>query len=414
MTSFPYSALRRSPDFEADNIFAHDAADRLILDLAKDDLASTKPASVVTVGDAYGALTLGAIHLGTTNVRVLQDSIVSQQALAANFNHFAKQCFIPGENKYTQTNLSESAFSDAEIILMRLPKDLGYLRMLAQLIQTCANPSVKVFAGGRIKHMSLSMNQVLADSFETVNVSLARQKSRVIIASSPRQNLDSSWQMPLSEVYDSATDLWVCSLPGVFAAGSVDIGTRFLIETLPTISIPKTPGQQVADLGCGSGLLSAAFLRERPESHVIATDASQIATLSAASTIKKNLPWAKETPKASPGTYTIRQDNALSTVPDAVLDIVLLNPPFHSGAARADHMADALIKDAARALKPGGVIITVFNSHLRHRQTLQRLVGPTIQVARNPKFTITRTQKSVGNKPKSASSGSQRALTAPD
>ena len=40
-------------------------------------------------------------------------------------------------------------------------------------------------------------------------------------------------------------------------------------------------------------------------------------------------------------------------------------------------------------LAPGGELWCVWNSHLRYRPHLERLVGPTRQVARNPKFTVT-------------------------
>jgi len=42
-----------------------------------------------------------------------------------------------------------------------------------------------------------------------------------------------------------------------------------------------------------------------------------------------------------------------------------------------------------RVLRPGGELWTVWNSSLGYRPALQRLVGPTRQVARNAKFTVT-------------------------
>ena len=41
------------------------------------------------------------------------------------------------------------------------------------------------------------------------------------------------------------------------------------------------------------------------------------------------------------------------------------------------------------SLASGGELWCVWNSHLRHRPLLERLVGTTRQVARNPKFTVT-------------------------
>jgi 16S rRNA (guanine1207-N2)-methyltransferase len=55
----------------------------------------------------------------------------------------------------------------------------------------------------------------------------------------------------------------------------------------------------------------------------------------------------------------------------------------HAGAALK------LFEDAARVLEPGGELWTVWNSHLAYKAALSRLVGPTRQVARNAKFTVT-------------------------
>jgi len=53
-------------------------------------------------------------------------------------------------------------------------------------------------------------------------------------------------------------------------------------------------------------------------------------------------------------------------------------------------LSEFLFREAARTLRPGGIMLTVFNSHLQHRRALQRLAGPTEQLGRNPKFTVTR------------------------
>jgi len=40
-------------------------------------------------------------------------------------------------------------------------------------------------------------------------------------------------------------------------------------------------------------------------------------------------------------------------------------------------------------LRPGGELWCVWNSALRYRSELERIVGPTRQIARDPKFTVT-------------------------
>ena len=75
---------------------------------------------------------------------------------------------------------------------------------------------------------------------------------------------------------------------------------------------------------------------------------------------------------------------------DASERLVVLNPPFHSDAALHTGIAAHLFADAARVLAPGGELWCVWNSHLRgHRPLLERAVGPTRQIDRNPKFTVT-------------------------
>ena len=58
-------------------------------------------------------------------------------------------------------------------------------------------------------------------------------------------------------------------------------------------------------------------------------------------------------------------------------------------AAVTDRIAPHLFADAARVLRPGGELWCVWNSPLGYRGELERLVGPTRQVARDPRFTVT-------------------------
>ncbi len=83
------------------------------------------------------------------------------------------------------------------------------------------------------------------------------------------------------------------------------------------------------------------------------------------------------------------QDDAAGSLPDASVDLVVLNPPFHVGATVHSGVAHKLFGAAARVLRPGGELWTVWNSHLQYRPALERAVGPTRQVARDAKFTVT-------------------------
>ena len=407
LATFPFEKLRRTPDIEAPNLFAADATDRLLLDLAAPAIADASPGSVVVVGDRYGGLTLGAAALGARQIRVHQDSYTSELALASNCQRLGGELGLP-EDFYANGDLSAILFTGAQVVLMQLPKDLRQLEHWAHLVSRYADPSVQVFAGGRVKHMTRAMNDVLARSFGSVTASLARQKSRVLIAAGPLRsdegvvsgavgddegepeagNAAQSRESHVGEHYDSDLDLWVCSTPGSFASGKVDIGTRFLIPLLEDrVNLPEgAEGDELVavDLGCGTGLLTAALLRAHPDYYVIATDRSAAAAASTRATIRRN-----DLDKFG-GSVEVRRDHGLSQQPDTTVDLVVCNPPFHSEAAITTAASDAMFVEAARVLKPGGVMLTVFNSHLPHRRALERMIGPTVQQGRNAKFTVTR------------------------
>ena len=67
---FDYSRLSRHPDVEGPELYASDAADRLLLDEAAEALTAAADGTVVVIGDAYGALTLGAAaRFGVRGIR---------------------------------------------------------------------------------------------------------------------------------------------------------------------------------------------------------------------------------------------------------------------------------------------------------------------------------------------------------
>lgn len=363
-----FERLRRWPDVEAPGLVAVDAADRLILDESRTARAAAADGEVVVIGDAHGALTLGAVAEGARGVRVHQDPITGERALAAN----AARVGLAG---FASLPLDADLVRDARVVLLRLPRSLDALADLADVIAAHAAPDVTVFAGGRIKHMTTAMNDVLAARFGRVDVTHARQKSRLLLARQPRAAAD---PQPRRAEHDG---LVVCAYGGVFAGTAIDIGTRVLIDHLP--ASPPVDGP-VVDLACGTGVVATVLARRFPGALVHATDQSAAAVASARATVAAN---------GVADRVTVVREDLLADVADASVALVALNPPFHSGAAVTDDLAPRFFADAARALRPGGELWTVWNSGLRYRPTLERLVGPTRQITRTPKFTLTASTK---------------------
>ena len=83
------------------------------------------------------------------------------------------------------------------------------------------------------------------------------------------------------------------------------------------------------------------------------------------------------------------REDALTERPAASADLIVCNPPFHTGATVHAGVALRMLADARRVLKPGGELWVVFNTHLGYRDYLNRTVGPTRRAGRNSKFTVT-------------------------
>lgn len=182
---------------------------------------------------------------------------------------------------------------------------------------------------------------------------------------------------PVTE-YLADIDVTVVAHGAVFAGATLDIGTRFLLEHLPD---PGPDVRTAVDLGCGSGILAVSLARRHPGLVVTATDRSAAAIASTAATAGAN--------GVADRVRTLR-DDAMSTLDDASIDLVVCNPPFHVGAAVHTGGAWKMFEAAARVLRPGGELWTVYNTHLGYRSALERLVGPTRRVARGAKFTVDR------------------------
>ncbi|MGV8895078.1 MAG: class I SAM-dependent methyltransferase [Rhodoglobus sp.] len=359
MSELDFDSLRRWPDLESPELRAWDTADTLILDEAGAALTG----AVVVIGDEYGALTLGALSRGAAHVRVHQDRLSGEIALRAN-----------GDGAFESLPLTPELVDGATLVLLRLPRSLDALDEIAALIARYASPDVVVVAGGRIKHMTVTMNEVLRRHFGTVDVTHARQKSRGLIA---REPLTGSLTEPRRK-FHADLGLWVVATGGVFAGTSVDIGTRALLGSLDRVA----PFESAVDLGCGTGILAAALARQNPAASVLATDESAAAAASATLTAQAN-----------DLAVTVTRDDAASAVAKRSVDLVVLNPPFHTGAAVHSGVSTKLFEAATRMLRPGGELWTVFNSHLDYRPTLERIVGGTRQIERTPKFTVTLSRK---------------------
>ncbi|MFI2473970.1 methyltransferase [Nocardia xishanensis] len=362
--------LRRYPDVEALNLYAVDAADRLILDVAVDPIEAAGSGKIAVIGDNYGALTLGAIaRHDLRDVRVHQDLLTGELALANNARTLGLA------DRYTAHALGADLLRGVEVVMLRLPRVLAGLAEVAEAIARYADPGVSVIAGGRDKYLTKSMNEVLGESFSTVNASRGRQKSRTLFIEGPKPVGEP--RFPVRESLDEV-GIEVVAHGAAFSGPRLDIGTRFLLQHLKWM---KPDARDAIDLGCGTGILAVALAKARPALRVVGTDQSAAAVASARATAVANDVADR---------VTVVRDDAMSSAADNSADLVLCNPPFHVGAAVHTGSAIKMFAETGRVLRPGGELWTVYNTHLNYRGVVERMVGRTEVIGRNRKFTVTR------------------------
>ncbi len=160
------------------------------------------------------------------------------------------------------------------------------------------------------------------------------------------------------------------NLPGVFSAGELDEGTKLLLENIPYDK--KT----VLDIGCGAGVIGALYKKKNPESDITMSDRSKLAVMASKKTLEKNGLEGK-----------VIESDVFDNI-EGAFDLILCNPPFHTGVSTDYSFIERFSRDAKKHLNKGGEVWTVANSFLPYKETLERHIGPTDMIADTDKFRV--------------------------
>jgi 16S rRNA (guanine1207-N2)-methyltransferase len=171
------------------------------------------------------------------------------------------------------------------------------------------------------------------------------------------------------------------TLPGIFSADGPDPGSVLLAASLPE----KLDGK-VADLGAGWGFLAAEVLR-RPgvkrldlvEAEADALDCARVNVTDP----RAHFHWA----------------DATGWRPETLLDVVVTNPPFHSGRTADPGLGVAFIRAARRMLAPNGSLWLVANRHLPYDAVLAECFLEVREAAADTRFRVIHATKPKRAKP---------------
>lgn len=350
---------------------AWDSADEYLINHIESNQLINQNSRVLIINDSFGAL---SCWFGDNQRFSIVDSYVSEQGIRHNCQQNLTDV---QQQNLTIMPSNTQQFESADLVIIKVPKNNGYLEeTLAKISQSIA-ADTKVIAAGKTTDIHKSTLALFEKYLGPTSTSLAKKKSRLIFSSKTNKDVKQS-PYPIHWSLKSC-NLTIVNYANVFSRDSLDIGARLLLENLPNPA-KKDNNQTIIDLGCGNGVLGLTMMKLFSPSMVKFVDESYMAVASAQASCELNFPQNNHCQ------FVI--DDCLTQQADASADIVLCNPPFHQQQAVTDHIAWQMFKDAFRVLKPGGQLRIVGNRNLGYHIKLKRLFANCEQIASNKKFVV--------------------------
>lgn len=259
-------------------------------------------------------------------------------------------------------NAAEMSTGPFPLVLALPPRQRDEARgLLADAVAACTEGGIVVAALANTEG-ARSVESDLAALAGDVT-SLSKKKCRVfwatVVPARINEALLKEWRQ-LTQPREVTTPAFpggrFWSRPGLFSWDRIDPGSALLAANLPT----DLAGHG-ADLGCGTGYLSAEILTrcaavtalDLYEAEQAALDLAQRNLVSLAGGRPLRYFWHDVT-------AGLRQS----------YDFIVSNPPFHVSRAEQTDLGQSFIAAAARQLRPGGRFLLVANRHLPYERCL--------------------------------------------
>lgn len=363
--------LNRLPKRPRELLRAWDAADEYLLDTVAEQLplpdGPATGARILILNDSFGAL---SVALSAYRPYAMSDSYLSQQATRLNLavNN------LP-EHSVSLLNSLESPEGVFDLVLIKVPKTLALLEDELIRLHPHLTPTSRVIVAGMIKTLPPSVWKLLERLVGPTTTSLAKKKARLVFASPDAELIIPPSPYPLCYRLEN-TELLISNHANVFSRDSLDIGTRFFLQHLPS----RQDACDIIDLGCGNGLVGLIAAERCPLATVHFVDESFMAVASAKDNFQRTFGEQRQA--------TFRVGDGLIGVESESADLILCNPPFHQQNTVGDQIAAGLFKQSKRVLRKGGELWVIGNRHLDYHSYLGRLFGAHSIIAANSKFVI--------------------------
>ena len=363
---FNQLTLQRYPLSSDTSLTAFNQAESILVNRVLTDFANTK---LSVINENFGAISC-----------VLQSQIIDQynDSFLSNYG-----CELNLQNNHLNSNkplLLDPSLLTGDLVIGLLPKSLSFFKWQLEQLSKLNKP---VLIAGMVKYISNGHINLMNQYFEDTQVSRAEKKARCILLSRPKkQNQNNT--LPKHEF----NNIEVENLPGVFCQKHIDIGARFFIEQFKNIHVNES--FNIADLGCGNGILSLAMAKIHSQNTLNFDCFDE--SMQAVKCAEHN--WGlNELDQTKHSVSFIQNDGLLNQAPKKY-DIIICNPPFHQNHTVGIHITQSLIKQAKVCLKDDGEFWLVANRTLPYLNELKSHFKLVNQVSQNAKFKVFMVKKS--------------------
>lgn len=179
----------------------------------------------------------------------------------------------------------------------------------------------------------------------------------------------------------SDTKLKMQTLPGAFSSDSLDPATEMLLEDIDSLfgDYKNKSSCKVLDFACGNGAIGLSIASLYSNTQITMSDINALALDCANANITNN--------HLDTNRIKIINSNILDDV-SGKFDVIVSNPPFHSGTKTDYSITEKFLRDAKQHLIPGGKLRIVANRFLKYPDQLAEIFGNMKTLSKNSKFSV--------------------------
>jgi 16S rRNA (guanine1207-N2)-methyltransferase len=260
-----------------------------------------------------------------------------------------------------------------DLVIIQFPKSKAELTFTIAMLAEVVTENATLLIVGENKSGIKSLEKLTVNQLSHCQKVDAARHCLLFVASFqeslPTFVLDDwliDYQYSINEI-----EINVRALPGVFSQKSLDIGSKVLLENLPT----KIRGK-ILDFGCGAGVIACFIGKQYKEVELELLDVSALAIYSAEKTLEKNELQGK-----------VFASDSLSAV-NTKYDHVISNPPFHQGIKTNYQATETFLENIKQKMAAKGKITIVANSFLKYQPIMEQSIGRTKSLCKQSGFTI--------------------------